>query len=441
MESTCFQIRDHVLIRYSGDSAHVELPQGIHTIGSGAFKDNHRLCAIDLPEGLTRIDDFAFYGCRNLRQVHIPDSLDSIGSFAFAYCSRLVGIFLPRGLSSLEERAFLDCRQLSFVNIPEKTAVAGGVFHGCCLSHVELAPRADYSGILDGSLMAAVRRCILCGGALEPDWERDQLRCSQCGQAFDWDNLEDWGNFVVERGVCVSHVGGGGTVPQGVTAVASGAFDDGVVPELVFPDSVTQLGTGALIWCDFALNPILPRKLRRLEYGVLAGSNICWLTLPQHLEYIGETALAGCDNLKEITIPDSVRIIGPRAFHSCAALDTLELGAGVERIGAGAFASCPHLEVVSCPGSLRILEEQAFHRCDHLTHVILNEGLLRIGEGAFSACKNLHLIKIPRSVLSIGQNAFRLCPRLRTALVPESLKNINLGDIFDDHTQIRFYTP
>ena len=383
MESSFFQINDHVLIHYSGDSAHVELPQGIHTIGSGAFQNNHRLCSIDLPEGLTRIDAFAFYGCRNLSQVHIPDSLDSIGSYAFAHCSRLVGIFLPQGLSSLEERAFLGCRQLSFVNIPGKTSVAGGVFHNCCLSHVDLEPREDYSGILDGSLMAAVRRCILCGGALEPDWEQDQLRCTQCGQAFDWEAMEDWGNFVVEQGVCTSHVGGGGTIPQGVTAVASGAFDDGVVPELVFPDSVTQLGSGALVWCDFSLNPRLPRHLRRLEYGVLAGSNVSWLTLPQQLEYIGENALAGCDNLKEISIPDSVRIIGPRAFAGCAALDTLELGSGVERIGAAAFDSCPHLEVVKCPDSLRILEERAFHHCNHLTHVILNNGLLRIGEGAF----------------------------------------------------------
>jgi len=45
-----------------------------------------------LPEGVTEINQYAFYNCDSLTSVIIPDSVTSIGSCAFQYCGSLISI-------------------------------------------------------------------------------------------------------------------------------------------------------------------------------------------------------------------------------------------------------------------------------------------------------------------------------------------------------------
>jgi len=45
-----------------------------------------------LPEGITEINQYAFYNCDSLTSVIIPDSVTSIGSCAFQYCGSLISI-------------------------------------------------------------------------------------------------------------------------------------------------------------------------------------------------------------------------------------------------------------------------------------------------------------------------------------------------------------
>ena len=42
-----------------------------------------------IPDGVTSIGDGAFSGCRSLTSVTIPSSVTSIGGSAFSYCSNL----------------------------------------------------------------------------------------------------------------------------------------------------------------------------------------------------------------------------------------------------------------------------------------------------------------------------------------------------------------
>ncbi|MGI6725667.1 MAG: leucine-rich repeat domain-containing protein [Christensenellales bacterium] len=66
-----------------------EIPQGIQSIGDGAFSWCENLTSISIPDSVTSIGDWAFSGCENLTSISIPDSVTSIGKMAFYWCSSL----------------------------------------------------------------------------------------------------------------------------------------------------------------------------------------------------------------------------------------------------------------------------------------------------------------------------------------------------------------
>ena len=62
-----------------------------------------------IPDGVTRIGNGAFSGCRSLTGITIPDSVTSIGEDAFFGCESLTGITIPDSVTSIGEDAFWDC--------------------------------------------------------------------------------------------------------------------------------------------------------------------------------------------------------------------------------------------------------------------------------------------------------------------------------------------
>lgn len=69
----------------------IQLPAGILAIESGALAGS-MIEEITIPEGVTSIGDYAFYGCHNLKRVNLPTTLLSLGRGAFADCPALVSI-------------------------------------------------------------------------------------------------------------------------------------------------------------------------------------------------------------------------------------------------------------------------------------------------------------------------------------------------------------
>ncbi|MBR4067265.1 MAG: leucine-rich repeat domain-containing protein [Clostridia bacterium] len=58
------------------------------------------------PDGVTSIGDGAFYCCTSLQSISIPDSVISIGNKAFNGCYSLEGITIPASVTSIGEDAF-----------------------------------------------------------------------------------------------------------------------------------------------------------------------------------------------------------------------------------------------------------------------------------------------------------------------------------------------
>lgn len=73
-------------------------------------------------------------------------------------------------------------------------------------------------------------------------------------------------------------------------------------------------------------------------------------------------AFNSCASLSEVVIPDTVMIIGDRAFANCIALKEVCLP-GVRTIGEKAFIACSNLETLMWSTDLKTVGAQAFDLC------------------------------------------------------------------------------
>lgn len=85
-----------------------------------------------LPNDLTSIGSYAFYGCTNLALTELPSGVTSIGSYAFSRCASLALTSLPSGVTSIDGYAFVGCKgltSLTFEGTP--TYINSTAFDGC----------------------------------------------------------------------------------------------------------------------------------------------------------------------------------------------------------------------------------------------------------------------------------------------------------------------
>lgn len=121
-----------VLVKYTGSSPVVHIPQGITEIGAFAFSNNQKIRSLVIPNTVTRIGTSAFQGCGSLRSVDLPSNMTHVESRAFADCVALPNITLPEGLQILGLYAFINCRALQEITIPGGIReVNPSTFQGC----------------------------------------------------------------------------------------------------------------------------------------------------------------------------------------------------------------------------------------------------------------------------------------------------------------------
>ena len=98
-----FVIENGVLRDYKGPGGDVTIPEGVTKIGNWAFYDCTGLTSVTIPAGVTEIGWGAFYGCAKLTSVTIPEGVTEIERSAFDGCKKLT-IHAPAG-SAAEQYA------------------------------------------------------------------------------------------------------------------------------------------------------------------------------------------------------------------------------------------------------------------------------------------------------------------------------------------------
>lgn len=108
------------------------IPDGVKSIGMGAFYGCVQLVSAEMPNSVKAIGDGAFFGCTNLMSVKMPDSISVIPTGAFAYCSSLTSVKLPQGLEVIPQNSFYGCSNLKSIVVPKNvTQLAATSFWSC----------------------------------------------------------------------------------------------------------------------------------------------------------------------------------------------------------------------------------------------------------------------------------------------------------------------
>ncbi|RYD40808.1 MAG: leucine-rich repeat domain-containing protein, partial [Verrucomicrobiaceae bacterium] len=153
------------------------------------------------------------------------------------------------------------------------------------------------------------------------------------------------------------------------------------------------------------------------------GSSLERATFASGTVALPDSIFYGCDKLKEVVIPATVKRIGERAFYNCRGLPELTLPAALEEIAPKAFVNCARLRNIEIPSSVTVIGDNAFKNSG-IRQISLPKGTKSLGEGAFFGCVNLVRADLPPSLKQIPSFLFAGCKRLNSVFIPAGVSAI-----------------
>lgn len=110
---------------------------------------------------------------------------------------------------------------------------------------------------------------------------------------------------------------------------------------------------------------------RMIGEWAFAGSQVEEVILPEGVVMIDTGAFEGCTSLRRVTLPESLLIIGDSAFYCCTELADVVLPPHLYAIGPSAFVDNWRMTALVIPESVRHIGSEAF--CNtHLTEIWLH---------------------------------------------------------------------
>ena len=347
-----------------------------------------------IPDSVTEIKAYAFYGCTELTSVRVGNSVASIGESAFEGCTGLTSVYytvdiagwcgidglinivgsdvtlyiggqmlegeliIPDSVTEIKSYAFYNCAELTSVTIGNSvTSIGNYAFYNCNgLTSVNYSGDiASWLGISFGNSSA---NPLCYAGNL---YVNDQL-------------LSD---LVIPDPM--------------INAIKDYAFYNctGLI-YVTIPDSVTSIGNYAFNGCSGLRSAIIDNKVTS----------------------IGEYAFRGCTGLTAMTLEGAVTSVGSSAFKDCTGLISVTIGNSVTNIGSSAFENCTGLISVTIGNSVIYVGNSAFRNCVGLTSVTISDSVANIGKFAFGDCTGLISVTLGYGLKSIESHAFRSCYKL-----------------------------
>ena len=390
----------------------------VTTIGEFAFNGS-AVTSVSMPEGITSIGRYAFFGCENLESVVLPESLTTLGSSAFSSCKSLKAIKIPSVVTTIPDRCFSGCSSLESVTIPEGVMTIGQyAFFGCNLKELTLPSTVTMIGsrAFDSNNRF---QSITCNATTPPSLGENAFNHNisttvkvPLSSIAAYRQAVGWKNF--------ANYYGGEVVADGITY----RIDDNGAMVAAAEATLTEANIPSSVEFEGNQYPVI-----KINDRVFSGNtNLTSVTLPESLTTLGDRAFYTCKSLKTIKIPSGVTAIPDYCFNHCLSLESVTIPEGVTTIGGAAFSGCNlkaltlpesleaigrnafsgnrSLKSVNIPTKVKTIEEHAFSYCG-LTDLVIQEGVQTIGNAAFLYNNNLKSIICNAATPStLGDNAF-----------------------------------
>ena len=409
---------------------------------------------ITIPDYVTSIGSYAFYGCSSLTSVTIGNGVTSIGMQTFKDCSRLTSVTIPNSVKSIGNNAFENCSSFTVITIPNSvTSIGSGAFAGCGKLVSITIP------FIGAGEFAQNSRESLFGYVFGYSAYTRGEPITQYAFIYEPDSTYDeFATYYIPSSLRSVTVTGGN--------VFNGAFYGcSMLTSIIIPDGATSIGWGAFMYCRDLTSVTIPDSVTSIgEHAFQKCSGMTSAAIGNGVKSIGELAFESCASLTSITIPDSVTSIGDGAFEDCRGLTSVTVPNSVTRIGYCAFVGCKSLESITIPfvgetlsnrteythfgyifgalsysenndnvpASLKeviitrgIIDEHAFFGCTSLTSITIPNSVKSINDYVFASCTGLKSFSIPDSVTSIGYYAFGDCIDLTSVTIPNNVTSID----------------
>ena len=174
-----------------------------------------------------------------------------------------------------------------------------------------------------------------------------------------------------------------------------------------------EIENGTLSICSFAfekcenlVNITLPNTLRLIDKYAFAGSGFSSISIPNSVDSIAIMAFTGCKSLTNVELNSSIKLLKRNIFSHCTALTSIDL-THITNIESGAFAGCSSLNTVTFGDSRSIIDIYAFMNCENLDKLIFPASLDSIGKSAFHGCSGIEYMEVQATIPPrIHENTF-----------------------------------
>ncbi len=390
----------------------------VTAIGSSAFQNCTGLSGdLNLPSSITKVGQYAFTGARFNGTVNIPSSVTTIEPYAFKDSGNETSGMNVNIAGNATSGT--DVATWSFYNCKVKTLTLGdGVrtvgekaFYGCSMLHT----------VTIGEGVTAIRNQAFWNCPLLTTVHFNAINCTDMSSTY---NDEQYSVF-----------------SSGTDAMS----DYPNIETLNIGSSVQRIPEYAFYNCsDIAGQLTLPSTLVTIEdFAFYNCSGITGsLTIPNNVTNIGAFSFIGCSGLNgSVSISNSVREIGESAFEDCTGITSLTIGESVKTVGNKAFWNTPALGLVnfnaiSCTTMMSTFRTDetldyrsvfssgvGLNRYPHITTITFGPSVQRIPNYAFYDCKLVYCnLNLPNTVYYIGKCSFESCEMLYgTLTLPDNL--------------------
>ncbi len=231
---------------------YVDAQNSYYTAVEGILLNKDRTILICYPAGksnacynildnVTRIEDFAFYGCLKLKSISIPESVLCIGGSAFSQ-SGLTSVLIPSSVNDIGETAFWNCKDLTKVLISNGVQRIGESAFRFCGNLTNITIPSSVTSIGDGALGACSKLSEI---TIDPD---NLCYTSIDGVLF---NKRKTSLLCFPAGKQCTYY----NIPASVSNIGDGAFwNCNCLESVAVPDTVIEIGPNVFWNCESLTN-------------------------------------------------------------------------------------------------------------------------------------------------------------------------------------------
>ncbi len=251
----------------------------------------------------------------------------------------------------------------------------------------------------------------------------------KCGEDAYWSFDESTGRVVISGTGAVSY--DYSTSPEDLY------FYHDKIETLTVEEGITELAYDSFQNCPNLINLTLPESLRIIGSQAFMNSYDLEINIPAGVEEIGNYAFM---LTKSITVDEGNKYYSSDGkgvlfnkektelimLPSCSEITEYDVPEGIVRIHNSAQYS-QNLTKISFPSSLKIIDGGFLALSAKLKTVEFSEGLESIGEYSFTSCLSIESVELPLTLKSIGQYAFGECNSLKKIIVKSP--HIEIGEL------------